>query len=137
MRRLLTAVALTLTAAAASAQVLSEFPRAANGRPDLSGIWQAVSNAHWNLEPTPGGYPVLLELGAQFAVPPGPGVVVGGENLGARGRRGERERNPRQQALHCGCGASPGAWVPPKKSSRPSANFMSRPTALFEPSRVP
>jgi hypothetical protein len=92
MRRLLTAVALTLTAASASAQVLTEFPRASNGRPDLSGIWQAVSNAHWNLEPTPGGYPVLLELGAQFAVPPGPGVVVGGEIPYLPEARAERDQ---------------------------------------------
>jgi hypothetical protein len=92
MRRLLTAVALTLTAASASAQVLTEFPRASNGRPDLSGIWQAVNNAHWNLEPTPGGYPVLLELGAQFAVPPGPGVVVGGEIPYLPEARAERDQ---------------------------------------------
>jgi hypothetical protein len=92
MKRLLTAAALALAAATANAQVLSEFPRAANGRPDLSGIWQAVNNAHWNLEPTAGGYPVLLELGAQFAVPPGPGVVVGGEIPYLPEARAERDR---------------------------------------------
>src|SRR5690606_19458538 len=35
--------------------------------------------AHWNLEPHVSDYPVLPELGAQFAVPPGPGVVEGGK----------------------------------------------------------
>ena len=78
MSRILIAALALLAAASAQSQVLTEFPRAPNGRPDLSGVWQALTNAHWNLEPTPGGYPVLLALGAQFAVPPGPGVVVGG-----------------------------------------------------------
>jgi hypothetical protein len=81
-----------LAAAAVQSQVLDEFPRAANGRPDLSGVWQALNTAHWNLEPTPGGYPVLLELGAQFAVPPGPGVVVGGEIPYLAEARAERDR---------------------------------------------
>jgi hypothetical protein len=92
MKHLFIAAALALAAVTANAQVLSEFPRAANGRPDLSGIWQAVNNAHWNLEPTTGGYPVLLELGAQFAVPPGPGVVVGGEIPYLPEARSERDR---------------------------------------------
>jgi hypothetical protein len=63
----------------AAAAPLEEFPRAADGHPDLSGVWQAVSTAHWNLEPHVSAYPVVLELGAQFAVPPGLGVVDGGK----------------------------------------------------------
>jgi len=81
-------------ATGASAQgLLTEIPRAADGRPDLSGVWQALNTAHWNLEPHVADYPVLLELGAQFAVPPGQGVVVGGkipylpEALAERDRR--------------------------------------------------
>ena len=53
-------------------------PRAYDGHPDLSGIWQAIGTAHWNLEDhaASGGPP---ELGALGAVPPGKGVVVAGE----------------------------------------------------------
>jgi len=69
-----------------------EFPRTAGGQPDLSGVWQAVNTAHWNLEPHVPGYPVLLELGAQFAVPPGPGVVDGGEIPYLPEARAERDR---------------------------------------------
>jgi hypothetical protein len=58
--------------------VLSEFPRAADGHPDLSGVWQTLNTAHWNVEPHVSDFPVLLELGAQLAVPPGLGVVEGG-----------------------------------------------------------
>lgn len=92
MIRLVAAGCALLTAAALHAQVLTEFPRAANGRPDLSGVWQTLNTAHWNLEPHVSDYPVLLELGAQFAVPPGLGVVVGGEIPYLPEARAERDR---------------------------------------------
>lgn len=92
-RTLLAALALTATAGAGAQGLLTEIPRAPDGRPDLSGAWQTLNTAHWNLEPHVSDYPVLLELGAQFAVPPGQGVVEGGtipylpEALAERGRR--------------------------------------------------
>jgi hypothetical protein len=67
-------VATLLLAAPAFAQT-----HANAGKPDLSGIWQALSTANWELEAhaaEPGPVPAL---GALLAVPPGPGVVVGGE----------------------------------------------------------
>ena len=53
--------------------------RLADGRPDMNGIWQALNEANWNLEPHAASPAVLAQLGAQYAVPPGIGVVVGGE----------------------------------------------------------
>jgi hypothetical protein len=49
-----------------------------DGHPDLNGIWQAISTANWDLQDHPArpGHP---DLGAIGAVPPGQGVVVGGE----------------------------------------------------------
>ena len=77
-RRLCIALALAATTVTAQADgVLTEIPRAAEARPDLSGVWQAVNSAHWNLEPHVADFPVLLDLGAQFAVPPGQGVIAG------------------------------------------------------------
>ena len=68
-------------------------PRAADGKPELNGIWQALNEANYDLEGhmarpamavRPGPYgPVpaaaVLALGAVGAVPPGLGVVEGGE----------------------------------------------------------
>ncbi len=90
--RAVCAVLALTAAAAAQSQVLGEFPRTADGRPDLSGVWQAVNTAHWNLEPHTSAYPVLLELGAQFAMPPGQGVVEGGTIPYLPEARAERDR---------------------------------------------
>ena len=91
--RIITAAAALLGAASAGADsLLAELPRAADGRPDLSGTWQALNTAHWNLEPHVSDYPVLLELGAQFAVPPGQGVVEGGTIPYLPEAREERDR---------------------------------------------
>ena len=55
-------------------------PRTAygDGKPDLSGIWQALNTANWDLEDhnmAPGPF---WQLGAIGGVPPGLGVVEGG-----------------------------------------------------------
>jgi hypothetical protein len=56
-----------------------QLPRI-DGKPNLSGIWQAMNTAHWDLE-AQGGGPApkqAFEMGAVGAIPPGIGVVVGG-----------------------------------------------------------
>jgi hypothetical protein len=68
-------------------------PRGDNGKPDLNGIWQALNEANYDLEGhmarpamalRPGPYGAVpaaevLALGAVGSVPPGVGVVEGGE----------------------------------------------------------
>ena len=55
-----------------------EPEKAWDGNPDLNGIWQAIGTAHWDLQDheASAGLP---EMGAIGSVPPGQGVVVGGE----------------------------------------------------------
>ncbi len=87
----LTTAVLLATAAPAAAQS-GEVPRLPDGTPDMNGLWQALGNAHWDIEPhvaraalafqegpvVPVPAPEVLALGAVGAVPPGYGVVVGG-----------------------------------------------------------
>ena len=85
-------VLFALASATAHAQS-RDLPRTAAGKPDMNGIWQALGNAHWDIEPhtarpalamQPGPVvPVpaseVLALGAVGSVPSGYGVVVGGQ----------------------------------------------------------
>jgi hypothetical protein len=63
----------------ATAALAVEFARTPDGKPDLSGLWQAVNSAHWNLEPHAASQGATEVLGAIGAVPPGVGVVAGGQ----------------------------------------------------------
>ncbi len=87
------ALATTACAADPGGAQSAEIPRTPDGRPDMNGLWQALGNAHWDIEahvarpalamqpgpvvPVPAND--VLALGAVGAVPSGYGVVVGGE----------------------------------------------------------
>jgi hypothetical protein len=71
-------LALTATTAAAQAGAY-KAPRAADGKPNLNGIWQAMNTASWDIEAHSAGPSLVRELGAISAVPGGLGIVVGGE----------------------------------------------------------
>src|SRR3954463_13708417 len=53
-------------------------PRTGDGKPNLNGIWQALNEANWDLEPHAASQGPVSALGAQFSVPAGTGVVEGG-----------------------------------------------------------
>jgi hypothetical protein len=65
----------TLAAVSASGQI----QRTPDGKPDLSGIWQALNSANWDLQTHAAAAGPFSALGAEGAVAPGQGVVEGGE----------------------------------------------------------
>src|SRR5262245_25966972 len=64
-------------AAAQTQGSADQVTRAWDGHPDLNGVWQAMSTANWDLLDHP-ARPGNRDLGANGAMPPGQGVVVGG-----------------------------------------------------------
>ena len=78
------ALAATLAATIVSPTARAQSPVArtlkvrATGNQDLNGFWQALNTANWDLEAHEAAAGPVLQLGAAYAVPPGPGVVVDG-----------------------------------------------------------
>jgi hypothetical protein len=73
-------VSLLLPLAPCSAQTQKyKAARTPDAKPDLSGIWQAIGTANWDIEGHAARQGPVLSLGAAFAVPAGLGVVEGGE----------------------------------------------------------
>ena len=56
-----------------------QMQRTKDGKPDLSGIWQALNTANWDLQTHAAQAGHVVGLGAQGAEPGGIGVVEGGE----------------------------------------------------------
>ena len=104
----MTLAAVVALASASAAGQTSEYraPRGPDGNPDLNGIWQALSSAHWDVEPHSAGPSVVRELGALSAVPAGLGVT-GGDAIPytpeALARRNENRANrlERDPAIKC------------------------------------
>ncbi len=115
------------------------IPRTPSGRPDFNGIWTALGNAYWDIEPhmarpalamqdgpvVPVPATEVVALGAVGSVPSGQGIVVGGsipylpEALERRDENRERwlERDPE---IRC--------YLP----GVPRANYMHFPFQIFQ-----
>jgi len=57
----------------------AELPRTADGKPRLDGIWQALTEANWDVRPHAAGPAPLAEMGTFSAIHPGLGIIEGGE----------------------------------------------------------
>ena len=118
-------------------------PRGADGHPDLNGIWQALNEANYDIEmhmarpalqTRPGPYgpvpaPPVLAMGAVGAVPPGLGVVEGGEipyKPEALAQRNKNRENWSQLDPEVKC------YLP----GVPRATYMPHPFQIFQSSKA-
>lgn len=114
-------------------------PRTADGKPDFNGIWQAITEANYDIEPhmaraalamRPGPYgPVpavpVLALGAVGSVPPGMGIVEGGEipyKPDAKAKRKDNQDHYLERDPEIKC------YLP----GVPRANYMPYPFQIFQ-----
>jgi len=72
-------VSLLMVTAAFAQTPSNTIARTPEGKPNLNGIWQTLNEANWNIQPHAAQAGAVLALGAAGAVPPGLGVVEGGE----------------------------------------------------------
>jgi hypothetical protein len=73
------AVGMSFTVQSVEGQQGYQAPQTADGKPDLNGIWQAVSSAHFDVEPHAARFGPVVEMAAHGAIPGGLGIVQGGE----------------------------------------------------------
>jgi len=110
--------------AQAQAQGPSDIPRLSNGRPDFSGVWQAMTTANFDVL-THGASAGPPEYGALLATPPGRGIVDGDEipylpEAAAQQQRNYENRFTEDPEAKC---YMPGV---------PRANYMPYPFQIFQ-----
>ena len=87
------AVGMSISVEPVEGQQGYQAPRTADGRPDLNGIWQAVSSAHYDIEPHAARFGPVVEMAAHGAIPGGLGIVEGGEIPYTAAARAKQQEN--------------------------------------------
>src|SRR5579863_4338273 len=87
-------LAIFAAAMPASAQTPAyKAPRTADGKADLNGIWQAMNTADWDIQAHAAAAGPAPMLAADFAIPPGTGIVDGNEIPYLPGMADKRKQN--------------------------------------------
>src|ERR1700677_1310604 len=73
------AAVLFCVSSAAGQTAAARIPRMADGKPNLTGLWQTIGTADWDIEDHSAAAGPFYQLGAIGAIPPGQGIVDGGE----------------------------------------------------------
>jgi hypothetical protein len=61
------------------ARTTSQIPRMPDGKPNFTGLWQALGTADWDIRAHSAQAGPFFQLGATGAMPPGEGIVDGGD----------------------------------------------------------
>src|SRR5262245_41582331 len=79
MRSSRVSFALLIAAGLACGQTgAARIPRMTDGKPNFTGLWQAMTTADWDIEDHSAQAGPFFQLGAIGAEPPGMGIVEGG-----------------------------------------------------------
>jgi hypothetical protein len=73
------AIAAIVIQAQNTAKPAANIPRMAGGRPNLTGLWQAMGTAYWDIRDHSAQAGPFYQLGAIGAMPAGVGIVEGGD----------------------------------------------------------
>src|SRR5438876_11333048 len=63
----------------APARTTPQVPRMPDGKPNFTGLWQALGTAYWDIRDHSAQAGPFVQMGALGAIPAGQGIVDGGE----------------------------------------------------------
>src|SRR5438093_1874119 len=69
----------TMLSAGQAPATAPRLPRMPDGKPNLTGLWQALGTAYWDIQDHIAQPGPFFQLGAIGAIPPGQGIVEGNE----------------------------------------------------------
>src|SRR5215469_8889522 len=123
------AACVLIFAAASSGQtpagVVSRIPRMPDGKPNFTGLWQALGSAYWDIRDHSAHAGAFFQLGATGAEPAGQGIVEGGDipytpEAAAKQKENEKNRLKLDPEVKC--------YMP----GIPRANYMQYPFQITE-----
>lgn len=109
----------------APARTASRIPRMSDGRPNFTGLWQALGTADWDIRAHSAHAGAFFQLGATGAEPAGQGIVDGGDipytpEAAAKQKENEKNRLKLDPEVKC--------YMP----GIPRANYMPFPFQIIQ-----